>query len=76
MGEPKQLLRLGGRTVLGRTLENVRGACVEQIVLVLGFAAEVIARQTDVEGVTVVINEQFSEGMGSSLRNAWQAIGA
>jgi molybdenum cofactor cytidylyltransferase len=68
MGEPKQLLRLGGRTVLGQTLENVRGACVEQIVLVLGFAAEVIARQTEVEGVTLVINEQFDEGMGSSLR--------
>jgi len=68
MGEPKQLLRLGARTVLGQTLENVRGACVEQIVLVLGFAAEVIARQAEVEGVTLVINEQFPEGMGSSLR--------
>lgn len=68
MGEPKQLLRLGGRTVLGQTLENVRGAGVDQIVLVLGFAAAVIAQQTEVEGVTVVINEQFSEGMGSSLR--------
>ncbi len=68
MGEPKQLLCLGGRTVLGQTLENVRTSCVEQIVLVLGFAADVIARQIEVEGVTVVINEQFSEGMGSSLR--------
>jgi molybdenum cofactor cytidylyltransferase len=74
MGEPKQLLRLGGRTVLGQTLENVRAACVEQIVLVLGFSAELIARQAEVEGVTLVINEQFSEGMGSSLRTGIAAL--
>jgi molybdenum cofactor cytidylyltransferase len=74
MGEPKQLLCLGGRTVLGQTLENVRGASVAQIVLVLGFAADVIARQPEVEGVTLVINGQFSEGMGSSLRTGIAAL--
>jgi molybdenum cofactor cytidylyltransferase len=40
MGEPKQLLRLGERTVLGQTLENLRAAHVEEIALALGFAAE------------------------------------
>jgi len=74
MGEPKQLLRLGERSVLGRTLENLRGACVEQIILVLGSAAETIARQAEVEGVTLVINEQFREGMGSSLRTGIAAL--
>ena len=63
MGEPKQLLRLGVRTVLGQTLDNLRRARVEEIVLVLGFSAEAIKRQIAVEGVKVVINEQFREGM-------------
>ena len=74
MGEPKQLLRLGVRTVLGQTLDNLRRARVEEIVLVLGFSAEAIKRQIEVEGVKVVINEQFREGMGSSLRTGLTAL--
>ena len=42
MGEAKQLLRLGESTVLGRTIENVRRSAVDQVVLVLGSAAEAI----------------------------------
>jgi molybdenum cofactor cytidylyltransferase len=74
MGEPKQLLRLGERTVLGQTLENLRGARVEQIVLVLGFAADRIARHVAVDGVTVVVNERFREGMAGSLRIGLAAL--
>jgi molybdenum cofactor cytidylyltransferase len=76
MGEPKQLLRLGVRTVLGQTVDNLRRARVEEIVLVLGFSAEAIKRQIEVEGVKVVINEQFREGMGSSLRTGLAALDA
>ena len=78
MGEPKQLLRLGERTVLGQTLDNLRGSHIEQIVLVLGFAAEAIVRHTAIDGVIdgvkVVFNEQFREGMGSSLRTGLAAL--
>jgi molybdenum cofactor cytidylyltransferase len=74
MGESKQLLRLGGRTVLQQTLENLRGARVDEIILVLGFAAETIAANTAVEGVKVVINPQFADGMGSSLRTGLAAL--
>jgi molybdenum cofactor cytidylyltransferase len=76
MGEPKQLLRLGARTVLEQTLENLRGARIEEIVLVLGFAAETIAPQISVERIKVVINGQFREGMGSSLRTGIAALNA
>lgn len=76
MGEPKQLLRLGQRTVLEQSLENVRGARVQEIILVLGFAAEMIARQVAGDGVKIVINEQFREGMGSSLRTGLAALDA
>jgi molybdenum cofactor cytidylyltransferase len=74
MGEPKQLLRLGERTVLGQTLDNLRNTHIEQIVLVLGFVAEKIARQIDLGGFTLVINDQFREGMGSSLRSGIAAL--
>ena len=74
MGEPKQLLPLGGRTVLGQTLANLRGTRVEQIVLVLGFAAETIAQQTATDGIAVVVNQQFHEGMANSLRAGLAAL--
>lgn len=74
MGELKQSLRLGERTLLGQTLENFRSARVDEIVLVLGFAADAIVRQIAVEGVKVVINQQYREGMGSSLRVGLAAL--
>jgi molybdenum cofactor cytidylyltransferase len=74
MGEPKQLLLLGERTVLGQTLENIRGARVDEIVLVLGFVAETITQQIAVERVKIVINPQYREGMASSLRAGLAAL--
>ncbi|HEX5234381.1 MAG TPA: nucleotidyltransferase family protein [Silvibacterium sp.] len=77
MGEAKQLLRLGGRTVLERTLENVRGAALEKMILVLGFSAETIREQISealLEDVTVVVNRDFEQGMASSLRKGLSAV--
>jgi molybdenum cofactor cytidylyltransferase len=74
MGEPKQLLSLGGKTLLARTLENVRAARVTDIVLVLGFAAEIIAEQVADERVKVVVNEDYQQGMGVSLRTGLSAL--
>jgi molybdenum cofactor cytidylyltransferase len=74
MGEPKQLLQLGGKTLLEQVLGNVRTAKVNDIVLVLGFAAEAIAQQVAIEGVKVVINESYEQGMGSSLRVGLSAL--
>lgn len=79
MGEVKQLLQLGRRTVLERTLASVRGAAVDKIVLVLGYAAEEIRRELSaelLEGVTVAVNEGFAEGMSSSLRVGLAALGS
>jgi molybdenum cofactor cytidylyltransferase len=79
MGEPKQLLRLGERTVLERTLENVRGARVDEIVLVLGSSAATIQRQlpsSTFEGLKIVVNEAWGQGMASSLREGLAALSA
>ena len=60
MGEAKQLLRLGESTVLGQTLENVRRAGVDEIVLVLGSSAEAIRQQlplSTIEGLKIVVNQ-------------------
>jgi len=67
MGEPKQLLRLGGKTLLEGVLDNARGAAVHEIVVVLGASAENIRQQVDLGGIKVVINSSHEQGMGTSL---------
>jgi len=77
MGEAKQLLRLGERTLLEHTIDNARAAGVEQIVLVLGSTSESIRQQlstSTVEGLKVVVNHNYSLGMASSLRAGLTAV--
>jgi molybdenum cofactor cytidylyltransferase len=77
MGRAKQLLPLGDSTVLERTIAQVRGADVNEIVLVLGASAETIRRQLPaslLEGLNVVVNQAYREGMSSSLRAGIAAL--
>ena len=76
MGTPKQLLRLGGKTILERTLENVRASNVSQIVLVLGHEAESVEKEISTDGIEVVRNPEYEQGMGTSLRMGLAALGA
>src|ERR1051325_8673712 len=68
MGSLKQLLPLDGRTLLENVLKNLRESQVDEIVLVLGFSADAIREKTPLDGVKVVINEGYQEGMGTSVR--------
>lgn len=77
MGEAKQLLPLGGGTVLERTLEQVRHSAAETPVLVLGHAAAEIREALSaaaLDGVTTIVNEEFGDGMSSSLRAGLAAL--
>jgi molybdenum cofactor cytidylyltransferase len=77
MGEAKQLLRVGGQTMLERTLENVRASRVDEVVLVLGFSADEIRRAVPavlLDGLRIVVNEGHQSGMASSLRAGLAAV--
>lgn len=77
MGQAKQLLPLGGTTVLARTIDNVRAAGLVEMVLVLGASAEAIRRQLPrslLEGLKVVVNQAYRQGMASSLREGLSAL--
>jgi molybdenum cofactor cytidylyltransferase len=79
MGRAKQLLSLGGSTVLAQTLENVRSAAVDEIVLVLGSSAEAIRSQLSPSlplfgHLKVVVNQAYGQGMASSLRVGLAAL--
>jgi molybdenum cofactor cytidylyltransferase len=74
MGEPKQLVTLEGRPLLAHTLENLQASQVDQIVLVLGFAAKAVRAGIELHRVRVVENEDYEQGMGSSLRVGLSAL--
>jgi molybdenum cofactor cytidylyltransferase len=77
MGEPKQLLPLGGRTLLERALENLRGAELAQVVLVLGASADLILEALPaslLERLVVVRNPDYEQGIASSLRVGLAAV--
>lgn len=74
MGTPKQLLRLDGKSLLERTLDKVRGSAVDEIVLVLGATADEIRGELPADGMRVVLNPDFQQGMGTSLRTGLAAV--
>ena len=77
MGRAKQLLPLDGTTVLARTIDNVRSSGLVEIVLVLGAQAEAIRRHLPkslLEGLKVVVNQAYGQGMASSLREGLSAL--
>ena len=74
MGNVKQLLPIDGRPVLEHVLDNVRGADVSEIILVLGHSAQAIQQEVELRDVKVVMNDNYPQGMGTSLQSGLGAI--
>ena len=71
MGRPKQLLPLAGKPLLQHALDNAAASGLDEIVLVLGHAADDVRAglrlPTDVP-VRVVVNDAWERGVSESLR--------
>jgi len=68
MGQPKQLLEVGGRPLLVRAVEAALAAPVWPVVVVLGAHAAPLRPLLAPHPVLVVENAAWAEGMASSLR--------
>ncbi len=68
MGTPKQLLELGGKTLLVRTVEAALASSAWPVVVVLGAQAEKIRPTLARLPVLVTENAAWPEGMASSIR--------
>lgn len=74
-GPPKQLLPYGGVTMLGWVVDQAqRAADLDEVVVVLGRAADEIRAQVDFGAARVVENPVFGEGCSSSYRAGIAAI--
>ncbi len=76
LGEAKQLVELGGERLLERSVRVAREAGLAPILVVLGCRAEEIQKQCRFAGTRVVVNENWAEGMGSSVRAGVAALNA
>lgn len=68
LGSPKQLVELDGRPMLETVVAAVAAWPVDEVVVVLGSAAEEILEAVDLGDATVVVNEGWDEGIASSIR--------
>ncbi len=77
LGQPKQLLRLpafGGETLLDHAVALARASGAAPIFVVLGAHAEAIIRECELLDCILIRNEEWSEGMASSLRVGIAAV--
>lgn len=75
LGPPKQLLPYRGTTMLGWVVEQARRAdALDELVVVLGRAAEEIRARVDFGAARVVENPVFAEGCSSSYRAGIEAL--
>ena len=68
LGRPKQLVEYQDKTLLQHTVDSVSELTFDPALLILGAHADEIRDQTDTKAVMLVDNEQWSEGIASSIR--------
>lgn len=69
LGQPKQLLPLEGRPLLQHVVDTAHRGGVDEIVLVLGHAAEEIREALSLPpNARTLVNAHFAEGQSTSLR--------
>lgn len=74
MGQPKQLLPIGDRPLLRRVVETAIGTSVTPVIVVLGANATEIRPTLDGLPVHVIVNDNWEEGMGSSVRTGMETL--
>ena len=74
MGQPKQLLKFRGTSLLRRAIDTASAVPAEQVIVVLGHAADQLLPECESTSATVVINDQWLEGVSTSLRGGLAAV--
>jgi molybdenum cofactor cytidylyltransferase len=74
MGSPKQLLLIDGRPLLERVVAHACASRVDDVLVVLGAAADAIRAQVDFGRAHVLVNPDHASGMASSLRAGLAAL--
>jgi len=74
LGQPKQLAALNGEPLLARAVRIAQQASCSPILVVLGAEADRIRTACCLHNATIVINQEWREGMASSIRAGIDAL--
>ncbi|EEP70667.1 nucleotidyltransferase family protein [Micromonospora sp. KC207] len=74
LGGPEALLHQGDQPLVDRMIDTMAEAGCEQIVVVLGAAADQVRRTAALTRATVVVNRAWGTGVGSSIRAGLAAL--
>lgn len=69
MGFPKQIAEYKGKTLIKQVNELVN-SFFDKVIVVLGYESELILDTTDFGNSEILINENWKDGIGSSLRTS------
>jgi molybdenum cofactor cytidylyltransferase len=68
LGQPKQLLMLGGETMIGRAIRLAREGGATPVIAVLGAHCELIREAVMMVDSTSVINNAWEQGISTSIQ--------
>ncbi|MGW1881586.1 nucleotidyltransferase family protein [Streptomyces sp. NPDC001970] len=74
-GRPKALLEHHGRPLVEHAVRVLRAGGCRSVHVVLGASADEVLRRAELGGCVVTVNEDWEEGMGSSLRTGLASLG-
>ncbi|MDD2556122.1 MAG: nucleotidyltransferase family protein [Syntrophaceticus sp.] len=67
LGRPKQLLRLGGKTIIEHVTENVLQTEVCEVIVVVGAYCQEVEQVLNLYPVKCIYNSRFKDGIGTSV---------
>ena len=74
MGQPKQLLPYQGKTLIRRAAETALASICTRVVIVVGAHSELVKAELEDLPILLVHNEQWRDGMSSSIRVGLNAL--
>ena len=76
LGQPKQLVMIDGESMLQRAMRCAQEAGASPVFVVLGAHRELIQNAIDFGAANVVVNDDWEEGLASSIRAGVKAVQA
>jgi molybdenum cofactor cytidylyltransferase len=76
MGSPKQLLRIGGGTLVRRIAETALASRCQAVYVVVGAAAEAVRREVSALSLEVIDNPAWEQGLAGSIRVGIETVEA
>jgi molybdenum cofactor cytidylyltransferase len=73
LGQPKQLVKIDGEPLLQRAIRCAQQAGASPVFVVLGADRELIRSAIDFGAASIVVSENWEEGLASSIRAGVQA---